>query len=411
MMAGRTWMGCSAGRGTRLAPRTPRLGDAAADAAEYSRIAAAPVAGAAQQERSILQAPFPYFGGKRTVAAEIWRRFGMPKQYIEPFCGSCAVLLHAPRIAHLEVVNDMNGYIVNFWRAVKHQPDAVADAANYPVSHLDLGARHAWLTDQARTQNLAASLADPNWPGDAKMAGWWVWGQCSWIGSGWCDWFRARQIPHAGNAGRGIQAGGQIPHAGAGRGIQAAGQIPHVGDAGMGIQAAGQIPHAGDAGRGWLLALAERLARVRIVHGDWQRCLNHHYGQGNTAVFLDPPYRGTALLYGCQAVGKEVEQWCLVNGHLRVALCGLDGEYGLPGWERYAWTRNRLTYSSARTRAKEVIWFSPGCLTATAGRGDAATLTALPASSGASAVGRSMWGSGGASTSRAQHPGRRRQTA
>lgn len=26
--------------------------------------------------------PFPYFGGKRTVAADVWERLGSPRQYI-----------------------------------------------------------------------------------------------------------------------------------------------------------------------------------------------------------------------------------------------------------------------------------------------------------------------------------------
>ncbi len=43
-----------------------------------------------------LKAPFPYFGGKSRVADEVWRRFGNPKTYVEPFCGSCAVLLARP---------------------------------------------------------------------------------------------------------------------------------------------------------------------------------------------------------------------------------------------------------------------------------------------------------------------------
>lgn len=40
-----------------------------------------------------LVAPFPYFGGKRTVAPDVWKRLGAPDQYIEPFCGSAAMLL------------------------------------------------------------------------------------------------------------------------------------------------------------------------------------------------------------------------------------------------------------------------------------------------------------------------------
>ena len=154
---------------------------------------------------SAMLAPFPYFGGKRDVAAMIWSRLGRPKHYIEPFCGSAAVLLAAPEPASLEVIGDMNGFIANFWRAVVHQPAEVAKWADYPVSHVDLGARHIWL--MAQREALQAGLQDPNWPGDAKVAGWWLWGQCSWIGSGWCDWDKAdRQRRRPGDSGDGTGA-------------------------------------------------------------------------------------------------------------------------------------------------------------------------------------------------------------
>lgn len=48
-----------------------------------------------------LLAPFPYFGGKRKIVEAVWSRLGTPKQYIEPFCGSAAMLLAAPRRAEL----------------------------------------------------------------------------------------------------------------------------------------------------------------------------------------------------------------------------------------------------------------------------------------------------------------------
>jgi len=106
-----------------------------------------------------LKSPFPYFGGKSTVAAIVWSRLGQVKQYIEPFCGSAAVMLRNPQPPNLEVVNDANGYIANFWRAVRHQPDAVAEWSDYPVSHIDLGARHRWLAEPERTAALAAAPA------------------------------------------------------------------------------------------------------------------------------------------------------------------------------------------------------------------------------------------------------------
>jgi DNA adenine methylase len=334
-----------------------------------------------------MKAPFPYFGGKRTIASDVWARLGRPTQYIEPFCGSAAMLLAAPSPASLEVVNDANGFIANFWRAVKYQPAAVAEWADYPVSHIDLGARHRWLMEQRDA--LGSSLHDPDWPGDAKVAGWWLWGQCSWIGSGWCEWDgkvphvsdagrgvqALGQVPHVSDAGRGVQALGQVPHvSSAGMGVQALGQVPHVSDAGRGVQALGKVPHVGDAGRGalltsggrtawrWLHQLADRLERVRVVHGDWQRCLNHHYGGESTAVFLDPPYDGYEGLYRSQSVAAQVADWAREHAHLRVALCGHIGDYDLPGWSVQEWSRGKHTYGGDKTTAAECVWYSPACI-------------------------------------------------
>ena len=175
------------------------------------------------------KAPFPYFGGKSKIAGEVWARLGKPTQYVEPFCGSAAMLLANPEPCSLEVVNDMNFYVANFWRCVKYRPIETAIEADYPVSHVDLDARHVWLTNPERVAELRRKLADPEWPGDPRIAGWWVWGQCCWIGSGWCE----KEVII--NAGMGVQS--QVPHIGnAGRGVQS--KVPHISDAGMGVQSA-----------------------------------------------------------------------------------------------------------------------------------------------------------------------------
>jgi hypothetical protein len=276
------------------------------------------------------------------------------------------MLLAAPAPASLEVVNDANGFIANFWRSVKHQPAAVALAADYPVSHIDMGARHRWLMTQR--DRLGAELQDPHWPGDAEIAGWWLWGQCSWIGSGWCEWSKSGEDCSAISPGQGIQAAGQIPHAGnPGRGIQAAGKIPHASDAGRGEQMRAQfLTSAGHAAWVWLHKLAARLERVRVVHGDWQRGLNHYYGGADTAVFLDPPYRGYEALYaaGAPSVADAVCEWARENADIRIALCGHIGDYDLPGWDAVPWKRKAHTYGGSDTTDKECIWYSPACLPA-----------------------------------------------
>src|ERR1700722_9310472 len=148
---------------------------------------------------------------------------------------------------------------------------------------------------------------------------------------------------------------GQVPHAGtAGMGIQAVGKVPHATSAGMGIQAVGKAPHASDAGDGyeslltssgrvawqWLHRLADRLERVRVVHGNWDRCLNNHFGGSDTAMFLDPPYRLYEKLYGnSTSVADAVEVWARKNAHLRIALCGHRGDYDLAGWDVVDWSR------------------------------------------------------------------------
>ena len=128
-----------------------------------------------------------------------------------------------------------------------------------------------------------------------------------------------------------------------------------------------KIPHVSDAGRGvaaWFAALARRLERVRIVHGDWSRCLNHHYGAAETAIFLDPPYRDFERLYakeGQAPVADAVAAWAREHGHLRIALCGHRGDYDLPGWEVWEWSRGKHTYGGSGTTDSEAIWFSPAC--------------------------------------------------
>lgn len=86
-------------------------------------------------------------------------------------------------------------------------------------------------------------------------------------------------------------------------------------------------------------------------------------------VLLDPPYahdeREKRLYREDDAhLSAAVRAWALENGdnpQLRIALCGFDTEHGphMPStWRCIAW---RST-SSAKTAAKERIWFSPHCL-------------------------------------------------
>jgi len=100
-----------------------------------------------------LKPPFPWYGGKSKAASIVWEALGNVSTYIEPFAGSLAVLLNRP-VEHgtakrkLELLNDKDCYLANFWRAVQQDPEGVADWADHPQNEADLHARHQWLSNQ-----------------------------------------------------------------------------------------------------------------------------------------------------------------------------------------------------------------------------------------------------------------------
>lgn len=291
----------------------------------------------------------------------VWERFGSVVNYVEPFFGSGAVLLQRPEVTGTETVNDADGLLANFWRALQVEPERVAEFADHPVNENDLHARHAWLV--GRKESLQARLeGDPDFH-DAKMAGWWAWGMCCWIGSGWCS----------GNGPWHVEDG-RLVHVGSdGQGVNKIERKRHV----MAGNAGGSVLPKSEALLEWFGKLSERLRKVRVCCGDWSRVMGPSVTtkHGLTAVFLDPPYADTAKraegLYrkDCGSVAHEVREWAVANGGdrlLRIALCGYEGEHKMPAdWECVAW-KAPGGYSSQSKKGnancrKERIWFSPHC--------------------------------------------------
>ena len=307
-----------------------------------------------------LRSPYPWFGGKSAIMPAVWARFGDVRNLIDPFAGSLASILTRPQpFVGTETVNDADGFIPNFWRAVQADPEAVAAHADWPVSELDLHARHLWLTNTGR--GVVEQLREDPAFFDAKIAGWWVNGICQWIGSGWCEHPEWQQLPHLGDAGRGVHRPSQ--------------QLPHLGSAGMGGE-----PEIYE----YFRLLSARLRRVRVCCGDWQRVCGPTptVKQGLTAVSLDPPYLQTerdANIYAIESnVSAQCRAWCLERGNdkrIRIALCGYEGE-GHDELERHGWNvlewKARGGYGSQGNQSgredvndnakRERIWFSPHCL-------------------------------------------------
>jgi len=291
---------------------------------------------------SNLTAPLPYFGSKRRVADTVWERLGDVDHYIEPFCGSAAVLLARPggRPDSPETINDVDGFVTNFWRAVQSAPDEVAERCKWPSNELDQPARRDWI--QEIGDDLTDRLRDDPDYYDAKAAAWWCWGACCWIGGGWPE-SDAEQMPHiSGPAGRGVTS------------TEKRDRLDEV-----------------------FGTLNQRLRHVRVLCGDWQRALQSEHTMTNpgtpVGIFLDPPYPNdwggsTVYAHDSDTVAADVFDWCRKWGddeRFRIAVCGYESAWQPPdGWECVAWKAkggygNQGDDNANATR--ERVWFSPHC--------------------------------------------------
>jgi hypothetical protein len=280
----------------------------------------------------------------------VWYRFGAVPCFVEPFCGSAALLLGRPGGGRAgfgaEIIGDRNAMIVNAYRAIKLRPLEVARWAAWPVSEADLHARRRWLLRRSpvirRNAMLEPEFCDP------RAAGWWLWGMSQWIGSDFCrdltsslpPWRRAllerfgwlgpcyrppvrlkrpqmadlkgvvktslwvvktslwwRYTPdskgvNASSLGRRgvLKTRAYHPGAGVTRTLVTRDALRLRDHPGAGVARLGV---QGDALTAWMERLADRLRGVRILCRDWRETLresmttNRYSSMG---VFLDPPY-------------------------------------------------------------------------------------------------------------------------
>ena len=85
-----------------------------------------------------IRAPFPWFGGKagHKIKDAILSALPPHKRYLEPFGGGASILI-AKQSAEVEVYNDVNRGVVNFFRVISdvdYFGKFMARAALLPVS-------------------------------------------------------------------------------------------------------------------------------------------------------------------------------------------------------------------------------------------------------------------------------------
>jgi len=172
-------------------------------------------------------------GGKRKLAKHILPLFPEHKTYIEPFCGGAALFFARQNPCKYEVINDINGDLINLYRVVQNHKDEFFKQFEYlPASRQ--------LFEQWQAQN-------PNHLTDIQRA---------------ARFYYLQNLAFGGNVCK----------------------TRHFAACTTGYQGF----------RPWLLkenlpAAHQRLSRVTIEHLPWQECIER-YDRPYSFFYLDPPY-------------------------------------------------------------------------------------------------------------------------
>lgn len=247
-----------------------------------------------------------YPGGKFAVASEILKFFPQHDCYVEPFGGGASLLLQKhPSL--IEVYNDLDGQVVNFFRVLRERSEELISAINLtPYSR-----REHKLSFEETNDSLesARRLYVRLWQG----------------------------------------YGGTLTKDGGWRFIKRTGH-----------DVAGNFS---DTQHLW--AIAKRLKRVQIENDSAERVI-FRYDSPETLFLIDPPYlhetRKETKFYRHEMTDEQHESLCelLLNLQGKVIVCG----YGSELYDRYFASWQRIAYrgsSNGGGNREEILWLSPNC--------------------------------------------------
>ena len=211
-----------------------------------------------------LRSPITWFGGKGLLARKILPHFPPHHCYVEPFCGGASCLF-AKSPSPVEVVNDVNGDIVNFFRVLRDPGkfDAFQRlVALTPYSREEfISFRREWHLN-LNWRNAAEGPGAPNGIDGADAEGT--------IGTGDIErayrWYVIARMSFAGEFGR--SWGHSI-------------STSRLGMANAVAQWLSIID--------MLPSIVERIRTVQIEHGDWLKVFEDYDSRG-TLFYCDPPY-------------------------------------------------------------------------------------------------------------------------
>lgn len=257
---------------------------------------------------------FGWYGGKYSHLDWLLPLLPQCHHYCEPFAGSGAVLLNRPP-SPVETYNDLDGEVVNFFRALRDHKDALIEAIS--------------LTPFSREEFSLACQLDPDVNRVERARRFYV---------------RARQVRT-----------GLAQTASVGRWANCK-DTSRAGMSGVVSRWLGGVDKLAD--------IAERLLRVQIENRPASEVVQL-YDSKNTLFYCDPPYvhdtRGDSKAYSYEMTDAEHRAFADIMNTLkgRAAISNYDCElmnelYPAPKWQKYY--SPEKTIHSTKAKRQEVLW-------------------------------------------------------
>lgn len=241
----------------------------------------------------------PWVGGKRKLARQILPLFPKHTCYVEPFCGGAALFFSKDQ-SKVEVINDINGELINLYRVVKHHLEEFVRQFKWALSSRQIFEWERLTAPQTLT-----------------------------------DIQRAARFYYLQNMAFGAKVEGQT----------------------FGTSTT-------NAPRLNLLRLEEslsaahlRLSATLIEHLDWMTCIRK-YDRPHTLFYLDPPYWGTqgyGVEFGLEQYSLMAELARTIKGKMIISVNDIPEMR--KAFEGLQMTTTGVTYSlgNNRQRASELI--------------------------------------------------------
>ena len=251
-----------------------------------------------------------YYGGKSLMGrhGKVTRYIieTLPKLpgYLEPFGGMLGVLLARPRVQR-EIVNDLDGRVMNWWRCVQADEDRIAHLVSHaPKSRVAF--RHARsVLDERRCPPMDE-------PPDFGLA--------------WAFFIVVRDSPFHGPEQRTF--------------------TPQI------------APGSGNSGTPQIRRMADRLRRVQLEHMDAAELLRKIAPRDDYAVYCDPPYGAGANTspYGADISDKDAFVEALKAQRGAVIITGYGDDWDCLGWTRREFPTKVVLADGRTPERTEVVW-------------------------------------------------------